>query len=116
MSPLGTISGSWQSAPPQAFSRLRIAQKPNVDSGLHNGNEAETKPRKVPADPAPHRRCPVPAQMRVCRFSTRRVWSHLLWRSLLGQIMPDPESAISRARAAYGLSEPRASLLFDAHL
>ena len=116
MSPLGTISGSWQSAPSQAFSRPRISQKPNVDSGLHNGKEDETKPRQsfnrfaaASALPRSGTDAAVPFQ-----HASRLVSPFVA--QLLGQIMPDPESAISRARAAYGLNEERISLVFDTRL
>jgi hypothetical protein len=116
MSPLGTISGSWQSAPPQAFSRLRISQKPNVDSGLHNGNEDETKPRQSSGRSTPSQTLPRSGTDASVPFQHASRLVSPFVAQLLGQIMPDPESAISRARAAYGLNEQRASLLFDARL
>jgi hypothetical protein len=116
MSPLGTISGSWQNAQSQAVSRPRISQKPNIDSGLHDGNEEETKPRPSSNRAAAAATLPrsgtddgVPFQ-HVSRLVSPFV------AQLLGQIMPDPESPISRARAAYGLNEARISLVFDTRL
>ena len=116
MSPLGTISGSWQSAPLQAFSRPRISQKPNVDSGLHNGKEDETKPKQSSSRSAAASTLPRSGTDEGVPFQHAPRLVSPFVAQLLGQIMPDPESSISRARAAYGLNEQRVSLLFDARL
>jgi hypothetical protein len=116
MSPLGTISGSWQNAPIQAFSRLRIAQKPNVHSGLHDDNQAETKPRHGSNGSQSASTLPRSGTETTVPFQHAPRLVSPFVAQLLGQIMPDPESAISRARAAYGLNSECSSLLFDARL
>jgi len=116
MGPIGDISATRTGVTQTPASRPRALQKLNAPSDLHSGLRDYTPPRQdfssrsaASAPACSGTDNPVPF-----RYASRLVSPFVA--QLLGQLLPNPEIPASQARVAYGVAEPRASLLVDTRL